>query len=272
MIDGIERSFLIDVPAHLKPGASLVMVFHGYGGSAGGIRKYAGFTPLVEQYGFIAVYPMGSEDKKGKRFFNVGYKFHKSMKIDDVKFARELAAKLINELELDPHSIFSTGMSNGADMSYLLACQPKPLVKAIAPVAGCMMSTWVKDFTIEKRTPVMEVHGTRDKVTLWEGDPKNRYGWGAYLGTDAVMNFWVRTLSLEKSDVSELPDIQSRKKTLGLSLHRWWTTEDNMEVRLYKIKGGGHSWPDYLGNREISTANEIWNFFQRHRPQYPENL
>jgi poly(3-hydroxybutyrate) depolymerase len=54
-VDGLERSFLIDVPQVLKPGAALVMVFHGYNGSAEGIRKHAGFTWLVNKYGFVAV-------------------------------------------------------------------------------------------------------------------------------------------------------------------------------------------------------------------------
>ena len=30
------------------------------------------------------------------------------------------------------------GMSNGGDMSYMLACQ-SDVIRAIAPVAGCMM-------------------------------------------------------------------------------------------------------------------------------------
>jgi len=271
-VDGLERSFLIDVPQVLKPGAALVMVFHSYTGSAEAIRKYAGFTPLVNKYGFVAVYPVGTIDQNRMRFFNVGYNFHKNMKVDDVKFARELAARLVTDLDLDPYSVFSTGMSNGADMSYFIVCQPEPFLNAIAPVAGFMLPMWTNGFTTATRVSVMEVHGTRDKTTLWAGDPQNRDGWGAYLGTEAIMDFWVKQLSLEKSDVTELPTLQFRNKTFSLMLHHWWTAADNAEVRLYEIQGGGHDWPDNLGNKEISTAEEIWKFFQHHRPGKQKGL
>jgi polyhydroxybutyrate depolymerase len=265
-IDGQERSFIIDIPKQLKPGAALVMVFHGYTGSAQEIRKDSQFTTVAEKQGFVAVYPDGTRDKKGNRFFNVGYAFHKKIKVDDVKFARELATRLVQDLDLDPRSVFSTGFSNGGDMSYFLACQPETFVTAIAPLSGCMMSSWADGFAPAARISVMAVHGTRDKITLWAGDPKNRDGWGAYLGTEPVMNVCVKGLSLEKSEVTELAKLQSRKKKLTLRLHRWSTTVDNAEVRLYEIQGGGHTWPGNLGKKELSTAAEIWAFFQHHRP------
>jgi len=79
MVDGVERTFVLDVPTQLKPGAALVMVFHGYGESPQAIRRYAGFTPLVEKYGFVAVYPQGTRDGDGYSCFNVGYDFQKNM-------------------------------------------------------------------------------------------------------------------------------------------------------------------------------------------------
>jgi len=78
MVDGVERTFVLDVPTQLKPGAALVMVFHGYGESPQAIRRYAGFTPLVEKYGFVAVYPQGTRDGDGYSCFNVGYDFQKN--------------------------------------------------------------------------------------------------------------------------------------------------------------------------------------------------
>ena len=48
VFDGLERTFILDAPRRIKPGAPLVMVFHGFGSSAGGIRDLAGFTALIE--------------------------------------------------------------------------------------------------------------------------------------------------------------------------------------------------------------------------------
>lgn len=262
-VDGLERTFLLDMPKDLKPGAALLMVFHGYSDSAKAIRKSAGFTPLVEQNGFVAVYPQGTHDADGCTFFNVGYDFHKSIKVDDVKFARELAARLVRDLDLDPRFVFASGMSNGGDMCYLLACQPEPFVRAIAPVAGTMMAVWTNGFLPRARIPVMETHGTRDDTTPWAGDMANRDGYGAYLGTEGVMDFWVKQLALEKSATTEHGNMNSKKK-MPVRLHRWWTAKDATEVRLYEIEGGGHDWPANLGRNNRTTAAEIWEFFQSH--------
>lgn len=33
-LDGLEREFELDIPKGLEPGATLILVFHGYGGSS----------------------------------------------------------------------------------------------------------------------------------------------------------------------------------------------------------------------------------------------
>jgi polyhydroxybutyrate depolymerase len=181
-VDGLKRTFLLDLSDHWQREAALVMVFHGFTDNAENMRKEAGFTPLVAQYGFIAVYPQGTCDAKGNTYFSVGYAFHDN-KVNDVGFARQLAARLVADLHLDPRAVFATGMSNGGDMSYLLGCQPKPFVRAIAPVAGTMMTVWNKKPVGQTLLPVLAVHGTNDKTTLWASDPTNRDGWGAYFIT-----------------------------------------------------------------------------------------
>ncbi len=264
-VNGQKRTFLLDVPKHLQPGAALVLVFHGFTDSAQGIRRKSGFTALARKRGFVAAYLQGTRDAKGNTFFNVGYSFHQSEKVDDIAFARELSARLVRDLELDPDAVFCTGMSNGGDMSYFLARQPRPFVRAIAPVAGCMMSCWTNALSPQTRISVMEVHGTQDKVTWWAGDPQDRQGWGAYLGTEAVMAFWAKGLALEKSQTREMP----RARTDGhraICLHRWWTATDNSEVLLYEIPDGGHEWPRHLGDKDRTTAAVIWEFFQAHLP------
>jgi polyhydroxybutyrate depolymerase len=148
--------------------------------------------------------------------------------VDDVNFVRQLVGRLVSDLDLDPRAVFSTGMSNGGDMSFLLATQPEPFVHAIAPVAGTMMASWSKDFVPRARTSVLAVHGTNDKVTLWSGDMQNRDGWGAYLGVEAVTDLWVRGLALEKSETAEMPDGQDDEVT-GVRLRRWSTDADATE-------------------------------------------
>ena len=206
VVDGLERTFILDLPRQLKPGAALVLVFHGFTSSAEQIRNESGFASLAEQHGFVVVYPQGSRDDKGRSFFNVGYAFHADSKVDDLRFVKTVVDQLVNDLKLDHRSVFSTGMSNGGDMSFYLASQPKPIVTAVAPIAGTMMSSWGKDFVPQLRTSITAVHGTKDDVTLWDGDPENRDGWGAYLGVETVVKLWSKGLALELVEVIEAKD------------------------------------------------------------------
>ena len=262
-VDGLEREFLLDVPSDLEPGAALVFVFHGYTGSATGIRSDAGFTSLTEKHGFVAVYPQGTVDSRGNTFFNVGYSFHKESEVDDVKFVEALLARLVEDLELDPSAVFSTGMSNGGDMSFFLGAQPEPFVQAIAPVAGTMMVAGHEAFVPQKRLSVLEVHGTDDGITRWNGDLENKDGWGAYFGIDQVMSFWVNGFSLELNETVRIPGIPADQKQI--QRHRWWTAVDDTEVLFYEVLKGKHTWPDNLGRQDLTTAEEIWQFFERNR-------
>jgi polyhydroxybutyrate depolymerase len=255
--DGRERTFVLDVPNGLKPGAALVMVFHGFTGSAKDIRELTGFAKVSEQHGFVAVYPEGTRDSAGKSFFNVGYAFHRDQKVDDVRFARSLAERLTRDLGLDLRAVFATGFSNGGDMSFFLGAQREPFVAAIAPVAGTMMESWAKDFRPARRIPVLAVNVKDDKTTLWEGDMRNRDGWGAYLGTEAVMALWVKGLALGRSERSDV--------TRTIELQRWSTASDATEARLYVLGAGDHHWPRNLGDERETTAEAIWRFFDAHR-------
>jgi polyhydroxybutyrate depolymerase len=257
--DGRERTFVLDVPKELKPGAPLVMVFHGFTGSAKDMRELTGFAKVSEKHGFVAVYPEGTRDSKGRSFFNVGYEFHRDQTVDDVQFARQLAARLTRNLGLDSRAVFATGFSNGGDLSFFLGAQREPFVAAIAPVAGTMMESWAKDFRPARRIPVLAVNVKDDRTTLWDGDLRNRDGWGAYLGTEAVLDLWVKGLALERSEHSDI--------TRRIQLRRWSTATDATEARLYVLEAGGHRWPPTLGDRSETTAESIWRFFDRHRPK-----
>ena len=250
-VDGRERSYLLEVP---KNPQGLVLVCHGFGGSAEDMRGWAGFSKILDAHHFVFAYLDGLPDAKGKRNFQVEYQFQDT-KINDVKFAQLLVAQLIKQYKLDPKRVFCTGMSNGADFSYYLARQSKPIVRAVAPIAGCMMVGWDKTLTAKNRIPIMEVHGTKDNVTLWDGDLQNRDGWGPYYGTDAVVAHWVKSLSLTECEA----------KTSGkLTRIRWWTKRDSTEFVLYTINSGGHDWPAHLEDPKRSLAEEIVLFFQKH--------
>lgn len=250
-VEGRERSYLVDAPRNPQ---GLVLVCHGFGGSAGDMRKWAGFTKILDAHSFVIAYLDGLPDAEGKRNFQVEYQFQ-NPKINDVMFAQELARQLVNQYKLDPKRVFCTGMSNGADFCYYLARQKNPIVRAVAPVAGCMMVCWDKTLITRNRIPIMEVHGDKDNITLWDGDLQNRDGWGAYYGIPAVMSHWVKVQSLTEREI----------KSVGkITRTRWWTKRDSAEYILYALEGGGHDWPPHLEDPNRSLAEEILLFFETH--------
>jgi polyhydroxybutyrate depolymerase len=179
--DGIEREYIIHIPKNLTEDSPLVFIIHGFTGSAEGISAYSGMNSIAEREGFIAVYPQGTKDSNGNTFFNVGYEFHDDSTINDVSFIRELVRSLSQEFNLNRKKAFATGMSNGGDMSYLLACTSSDLFKAVAPVAGVLMKGLKDSCELNSPVPVFEIHGTADKISLFEGDLNNRRRLGSLL-------------------------------------------------------------------------------------------
>ena len=246
--NGQLREYYLYVPDSIQENAPLIFVLHGYSGSAGGIMGYSQMNEVAAEEGFAVCYPQGLSDESGYNFWNVGYSFHQNQTVDDVSFLSSLANHLQSEYNLSTENTFSTGMSNGGDMSYMLACQASDVFKAIAPVAGCMMES-IYNTCDSNPIPVLEIHGTNDNVTWWDGDMDNNDGWGAYLSTIDGIDYWVDANNCMSSEDFLLPG-------MGIIHHRYFDCTDNVEVSLYEVVNGGHDWPGY-------SSQEIWSFFSQ---------
>ena len=186
---GFDREYYLYVPESVQSESPLVFVFHGYTGSAAGIMNYSGFNSIADENGFAVCYPQGLIDNYGNTFFNVGYSFHWNETVDDVGFTISLASYLQSEYDLSHINTFSTGMSNGGDLSYLIACDASTVFRAVGPVAGIMME-WIYDSCDpEYPMPLLEIHGTNDNISWWDGDLEDEDGWGPYIGVDTAIQY-----------------------------------------------------------------------------------
>ena len=260
-IGGQERQYYLYLPDGISDDAPLVFVLHGYSGDAFGIMNYSGMNQVADDNGFAVCYPQGLSDDWDYNFWNVGYDWHEYETVDDVEFLTELAEHLRGEYDLSRDHVFSTGMSNGGDMSYLLACEASEIFRAIAPVAGCMM-TWIYDSCDPiDPIPVFEIHGTDDDVTWWEGaDEIFNDGWGPWESVDTTFNFWIQLNGCTDFTMDTLPDINTSDGSYVIS-HKNTNGVNNNEVWLYEVVNGGHDWPGAYGNMDINSSEEIWNFF-----------
>ena len=237
---GLNREYYLYLPDSMEVDSPLLFVFHGYSGSASGIMNYTGLNQIADENGFVVCYPQGLIDDWDYSFWNVGYDWHGDETVDDVGFIISLTQYLQEEYSLSTDNIFSTGMSNGGDMSYLLACEASEIFRAIAPVAGCMMTWLFESCSPSNPMPVFEIHGTDDNVTWWEGaDEIFNDGWGPWESVDTTFNFWTQLNGCTGSIIDTLPDINTSDSSYVIS-HKNTNGVNNNEVWLYEVVNGGH--------------------------------
>ena len=254
------RDYLYYHPSDAPENCPLVFVYHGYTGDALSTMQYTGFNALADENGFAVCYPQGSFDGDGEAFWNVGYAFHQNEFVDDVAFTLGLRAFLIEENGLDSDRVFATGFSNGADFSYLLACEASADFRAVAPIAGILMEDIRTECAPGNMVPILEIHGTTDNVSLYEGDMQNVDGWGAYPSTPDAMAFFVNLFGIALQEAGSFPDTNPGDDST-VDYQKWGADGSCAQVWLYTVNGGGHSWPGVWGNQDINASQEAWDFF-----------
>lgn len=250
---GIEYTYYLYMPKDLPKNAPLVMVFHGYGANRFPAISY-GINPIADKNGFAVCYPCGPKDFKGQHCWAVGYSFHieKNWTRDDVGFTKKLVKHLQKQYGFSKHNVFATGHSNGGEMSYLLAYKAPDIFAAVAPISGLTMEWMYRELVPKSPIPLMEVHGTKDTTSKWNGDPDNKDGWGEYISVPRAVSLWAAVNRCTHEITEELPVI--RNKVIA---HRYVDGINGNQVWLYEIVEGTHSWP----NKDMNTAAEIWKFF-----------
>ncbi len=258
---GINRDFIYYHPGNAPANCPLVFVAHGYTGSAQGIMDYSAFNALADEFGFAVCYPQGIDDSYGNAFWNVGYDFQNNETVDDVAFLVHLSEYLQANHSLDSEKVFCTGMSNGGDFCYLLACEASSHFRAVAPVAGMIMQDILDACNPMSSVSILEIHGTQDNVTYFNGDPNNSDGWGAYPSIPETMDFFVNLFGLQLEESFDFDNLTPGDgSTVEADLYG--TAGSCAQVRLYTVDGGGHDWPGAYGNMDIDASREAWLFFQ----------
>lgn len=256
---GYEREYYMYVPDSLAPGRPLVFMLHGYGGTAYGYRPE--MLETARKHGFALCVPQGvKEDGKYKAGWNVRYPKQAEMKTDDVAFIVKLAKKVQKDFGLSRQNTFFSGMSNGGEMAYIMAYQHPEMWAAIASVAGLEMK-WLSDGPAPRgHVPFMEIHGTADPTSHWEGDPFNEGGWGEYMAVPMAVGNIVSANKCVYEETTVLPLKDPQKPSRKVTLHKYLGSPYGCEVRLYEVDGAKHAW--HLD--DLDTTEEIWAFFEQY--------
>ena len=253
---GIDRNFLLYVPSIYDAGtpAPLIFCFHGYGSSASVNLAYTGFRAIADTAGFILIHPQGTLDATNTPHWNVGWGLST---VDDVGFTQDMIDYVEANYNLNTERIYSTGMSNGGFMSYVLACELSNEIAAIASVTGSMSPPTASSCSPTHPTPVLQIHGTNDPTVPYEGAIFSQ-------NIDDVMAYWVDYNNCNPTpSQTPIPDINTGDGTT-VDHFVFDGGTNGTTVELFKVYNGEHDWPGAFGNLDISSNIEIWKFFSKY--------
>jgi polyhydroxybutyrate depolymerase len=241
------RPYAYRVPATIDPARSypLVIALHGLGARGVGIERYFRLDRLVDEMGFLAAFPDGTQEAPPHRrhFWNATddcCDFAHSG-VDDVAYIDDVIADMSARFRVDPKRVFLVGHSNGGYMAYRFACDRASRVAAIVSSAGAMWTDAARCRPVEP-VAVLEVHGTADEVVNYEGGHLD--GSSAPLkSAHATVADWTafdRCAPVADSGGPALDLIADEQPPLGAetTVERWSGCRG---VELWTVRGGAHS-------------------------------
>jgi polyhydroxybutyrate depolymerase len=263
---GITREYRVHVPRSYRGGPTpMLLALHGGGGDADFQADDSNYKLISksEQAGFIAVFPNGySQMPSGiLATWNAGACCGAAKKnnIDDAGFLRDVIARVERQAKVDRDRIFVTGMSNGALMSWRLACEASDLVRGIAPVEGTDNTASCKP---SRPVAVIEFHSLDDDhIPLNGGRGVSALTDTSFASVPATQEKWTK---LDRAD----PNAKRVLTVTGAHCDLHPARPGGAPVELCLTDSGGHSWPGggtQQGRKQPSmaiSANDLmWNFF-----------
>lgn len=281
---GRQRDYHLHVPPGYRRGiaAPMVLSFHGGGGNAAGQERLTAMASKSDAAGFILVEPDGIPNPllRRVRTWNAGNCCGRAKRVnsDDVSFIHALIDTLEGELCIDRRRTYATGLSNGAMMSYRLACELSDRIAAIAPIGGGMGDRDLdRDPPAEvfkcaptRPVPILHIHGLADQCYHFAGG-KSGSGLSntTFVSIPATIDGWVARNHCSKTTAVTYARGAARCR-------KYQDCAGGGDVVLCTIEGAGHNWPGrpypaWLkrtcggeATEDLSANDLIWNFFKAH--------
>lgn len=270
-----ERTYYVHLPNKITENERLPVLFslHGGGGDALGSigSTYGRFNELSDEYRFIVVYPDAMDHHwNDGRTMEVEKAWIEN--VDDVGFLVAVLEELAGEYRIDRNRVFTTGISNGGFMSTRLICDRPDVFSGAAIVTATISEDYFPRCHPDRPVGVLVMNGTSDPLVPYNGGQIRvlRQDRGAILSTDDFIRFWVEKNGCnDRGKTRMLPDL--KKDDTRIEVTRYDGCSSPGSVVLYKINGGGHTWPggqQYLPksvigtvSRDINACDEIWEYF-----------
>jgi polyhydroxybutyrate depolymerase len=249
-VNGVPREFLVHMPPRPTPRMRLVVDFHGAGSNMQQQDLYSNFDASADQYGFVVASPNGI-DAPVRQWRFLGTR-------DDVNFAKQLVPALVADACVDPEHAYAVGISSGSAMAASLACQASDTYAGFGLVAGNFYLPPI--CASARRRPIISFHGTADAAVP--------YGGGRVLNSALPVGAEEKTMAAWAAhNGCRAGPITTR---ISSEVTRLSWSDCAAPVVLFRIEGGGHSWPGAISvprlgytTHQISATTEMWSFFRQ---------
>jgi polyhydroxybutyrate depolymerase len=186
--------------------------------------------------------------------------------VDDISFFSQMLDKLGTTFSVDSSRIYAAGLSDGGFMSLHLGCALSDRFAAVAAVGAAMPKTLI--CLPSRPVPLIMINGTEDPIVHYGGGTeKNRNL--PIISVEDSAKAWAKIYRCEeKPEHSKLPKSKGGMET---KVDTYNGCQQNAQVVLYSVKGGGNTWPggeQYEVEKTIGKTSEdlnanevIWSFF-----------
>lgn len=256
-VQGHRRWFTVHLPPDYQPGipVALVLNLHAYSSTAFEQEKLSEMNAKADAEGFVVVNPQALNDPPSWYGPLPGQQGE-----PDREFFKRLLPYLQRVLSVDPARIYATGMSNGGTMTYRLGCDMADTFAAIAPVSGGHVAHPL--CKPERPVSVLVIHGTDDQVIPYHGN-----------GSDSPpVSVWLEAWAAHNG-CDDTPSVSHPYQEV--TQQTWSKCAEDVEVALYTLEGGGHTWPGAppgitsgASFPYMNATDVIWEFFRSH-PRTP---
>ena len=266
---GLTRMYQAHIPVRPTGKAlPLVIVLHGGGGSAAGVRAMTGMDAVADQNGFIVAYPNGLQNNWAD---GRGTTPPDQAGISDVAFLSSLVSALVSNVGVDRARVYATGMSNGGFMAARLGCDASNVFAVVAVVGATMPQNIAGGCKPPRVVPFLLIHGTADTFVPASGGQMTRGDGGLVMSTTDTVAFWRGVNGCSGAPTSNVIDPVNDGTTI--TLERYTNCAAGAEVAFYRVLNGGHTWPGGassvpasivgLTSQDVQASPLIWGFFSR---------
>src|ERR1041385_8631459 len=251
---GVQYGYTVHLPpsydgTHRTP---LVINWHGLTSNAKQQEGFSNMDPVSDADGFIVVYPNSPDNS-----WNAGTccAFSATTR-DDIGFAHALVDQISKDACVDSKRIYTTGMSNGAFMSYRLGCEAADVFAAAAPVAG---KIGVPNCHPSRPIPLIAFHGTADPLVAYDS------------GALSADNMTVPDTVKHGAELAACPPGPTQTYKNGtVTCEAWSDCGGGVGVELCSAEGEGHCWPGQsicpfgAATTDVDASRRIADFFKRY--------